>query len=405
MKNYTRFGTFFLTLLLCIVVPNHRVIAQETCDFSGKLSLDIQLAPIISESQVLRLADLGIDSEGFGAQIVTFIMRNETNEELENLFFEMSMSAGNSVLARVTQQAAYPFSLDPQQLVYATNNNVVDEELPGVDDEMRFDGGLTTEGEEFIENLENPTELPANIYSVFISISQVTNACGRVVLAEQTVEFGGGESGTAIVDELSIALRAPGAELGSNTSISNSTPQLSWEGDPTLTYRVVVVSDEGDLELNSKILEAKGNELMDVGTPDASLVEYEYLDVLVEGTNFLYPTAGTRALEPGRTYYWEVSTLRSSSGGSEEIVSDIWSFRLIDPSDQTLAAAQEIDEETIQALIALVGVEFYTTLSEDGFFFESIELDQQTFSGITGIQKLAEILGKINDGDIIVSDN
>lgn len=91
--------------------------------------------------------------------------------------------------------------------------------------------------------------------------------------------------------------------------------------------------------------------------------------------------------------------------GTEEYVSDIWSFTLIDPSDGSAVAAQEIDEDTIQALIALVGSELYTTLSEDGFLFESIELDGQTFSGVTGIQKLADILQLINDGDIIVNDN
>ena len=48
---------------------------------------------------------------------------------------------------RIRQQAAYPFSLNPGQVVFATNNDVQNEEIPGISDIMKFDGGLTSTGE------------------------------------------------------------------------------------------------------------------------------------------------------------------------------------------------------------------------------------------------------------------
>jgi hypothetical protein len=381
------------------VVPNLEAFAQN-CDLQGAISIDIQLAPILSESQVLGLTALGIDNRGSGPQIFTGIMKNETDEQLNNLYFEFRIEAATiGVIAEIEQQAAYPFSLAPQQLVYGTNNDIDNEKIPGIDDDIRFNGGITVAGEDFIESLGGSTELPNDIYSIYGSVSQVTNECGRVILAEETVTVGGSSTG-AVLDELSITLRTPGAEIGSNFSISNPYPQLSWEGDASVEYRVIVVSGDADQDVQTMINDSKEGE-----STRPLITPYEYLDVSVTGTSLQYPTAGAQALVTGQTYYWQVSTEVASTTGFEEYVSDTWAFTLIDPSDGSAVAAQEIDEETIQALIALIGTEMYTTLSEDGYLFESIELDNQSFSGVVGIQKLAEILSLINDGDIIVNDN
>ena len=402
MKYFNRLGVILCLALVWQVVPNLDTFAQN-CNLEGSITLDVQLAPILSESQVLSLTALGIDNRGSGPQLVTGSMKNETDELLENLYFEFRVSATQvGVIAELVQQAAFPFSLDPQQFVYGTNNNVDSEQLPGVEEEFKFDGGLTPEGEQFIEDLGGTTALPTDVYTVYTSISQVTNECGRVILAEKTVSVGGNETGV-ILDELSISLRTPGTEIGTIFSISNPYPQLSWEGDASRDYRVIVVAKDGDRDIQTMINDAEGSPpLLDGGD---LITPFEYLDVNVTGNSLQYPTAGAQALITGQTYYWQVSTQVNSTTGIEDFVSDIWTFTLIDPSDASSAAAQEIDEETIQAIIALIGADLYTTLSEDGFFFESIELDNQSFSGITGFQKLAEIFGLINDGDIILNDN
>ncbi len=403
MKYFKRLGVMLVIASVWQVVPNLEAIAQDNCNLDGTFTLDIQLAPILEQAQVLDLISLGLDNKGSGPQVVTGTMKNETDELLGNLYFEIRIEAQQrGLLAELVQQAAYPFTLDPQQLVYGTNNDIVDEALPGIEETFRFDGGLTTEGEDFIEDLGGSTSLPADIYTIYVSVSQVTNACGRVVLDEQIVQLGGSETG-AILDELSIALRTPGADLGTNFSITNPFPQMSWEGDVNTKYRVIVVSEDGDRDIQTMFDDAKGSlPQMEGGN---LITPFEFLDIRVDGTSLQYPTAGAQALLTGKTYYWQVSTEVNRTGDIEEIISDIWTFTLIDPTDETSAAAQEIDEETVQALIALIGSDLFTTLAEDGFVFESIEMDNQTLSGVVGIQKLAEILEKINDGDLIVNDN
>ena len=67
-------------------------------------------------------------------------MTNNTNETLSNLFFEFTVVSGkNGVLVEVTQQAAYPFTLDPSQSVFA-NNDIQNERIPDIEETMHFDG-------------------------------------------------------------------------------------------------------------------------------------------------------------------------------------------------------------------------------------------------------------------------
>ncbi|MCR9131154.1 MAG: hypothetical protein NXI08_01200 [bacterium] len=401
MIDNLRSGTVFSSLLavLAIFVPVNSAHAQSQCVDSGSLSLEVNLSPVLENASVLGLTSLGIDTRGSGPVLVSGTLVNNTDELLTNLFFEFKFTAGQvGTIAELTQQAAYPFTLDPRQVVYATNNDIDNEQLPGVDEKMKFDGGLTSEGEDFLESLDGTT-LPNDIYTINAKVSQVTNACGKQELANVTVELGGTESG-AVVDELSIFLKTPGDEVGSDVSITNQYPQLSWEGDANNRYRVIVVNDNGQDSPESLIEGAKST-----AAGGADFLQFEYLDVNVEGNNLQYPSSGAQALVTGERYFWQVSTVVQTALGTEEYVSDIWTFSLVDPSTETSVTTQEIDEETLNALITLIGDEEYNTMLSDGFYFESIEVDQQVFSGITGIQKLTELLQKLEDGDIIISDN
>lgn len=399
MNCIHKFGVIIILISVFQTASFMKVNAQD-CNAENLISIDIQLAPILAESQVLSLAALGLDSKGAGPQIFSGTLKNETDQTLNNLYFKFRVEAATvGVLAEVEQQAAYPFSLAPQQLVYATNNDIQNEKIPGIEGDIRFDGGITFAGEEFIESLGGSTELPNDVYSIYGTISQVTNECGLTLLAEQTISVGGSSTGT-VLDELSITLRTPGAEIGSNFSISNQYPQFSWEGDANVEYRVIVVSGDADQDVQTMINDAK-----DSPSDGPPIIPFEYLDRKVTGTSLQYPTSNAQALTEGKTYYWQVSTQVNSTTGIEEYVSDIWSFSLISPSDGSAAVAQEMSEEAELAIMALIGGEAFATLLEDGFVFEGIELENQTFSGIIGVQKLEELLQLINDGIIIVNDN
>lgn len=397
MKKNKCLNFCFLTLVVLGInfVPAKFAFAQSESD---KISLDLSLSPALENAQVLGLASLGVDNKGTGPVLVSGTLINNTNEVLTNLFFEFSIEGAQvGVIAEIIQQAAYPFTLDPGQVVYGTNNDIQNEAIPGIEETMRFDGGLTQVGEDFIENLSGSTTLPADIYTFSVTISQVTNADGKRVLASQVIELGG-SAGGVILDEKSIFLKTPGDVIGSEVNISNPFPQFSWEGDASSEYRVIVVKANGQDSPESLIESAKSSESTQKG---GSLLQFENLDATVIGNSYQYPSSGAQALIAGQTYYWQVITTIQTAVGTEELTSEVWSFKLSAPNEATTLV--EIDQETFDILVRLVGEEQYAELTESGYSFEGIEANNQIVSGIVALQLLAEIIQKIEDGDIILN--
>ena len=367
---------------------------------SDKVTLEFSLSPVLEQAQVLGLSSLGVDTEGGGPVIISGSLVNNTTERLENLYFEFDVEAASyGVLARIRQQAAYPFSLNPGQVVFATNNDIQNEEIPGISDRMKFDGGLTSTGENFVEDLSGTT-LPNDQYSFAVRIYQVTEEGRRELLANETIQLGGNISEGGVVDELTILLRTPGDLVGAEAAITNPIPQLSWEGDASLNYRVLVVSGNGADSPESLLESAKSSEATDMG---GSLLQFEYLDQNIRGNSLQYPTNGVQALVPGQTYYWQVVTSMNTALGTNEVVSEIWQFTLVDAGSESNVV--EVDQETVQAIVQLIGQDTYNLLLETGYSFENIEIDGQVYTGIVGVQKILELIEKFQNGDLVIEGN
>ena len=89
--------------------------------------------------------------------------------------------------------------------------------------------------------------------------------------------------------------------------------------------------------------------------------------------------------------------------GTNEIVSEIWEFTLIDPGTESTVV--EVDQETVQALVQLIGKDTYTLLLETGYSFENIEIDGQVYTGVVGVQKILELIEKFQNGDLVIEGN
>ena len=387
-------NTGFLVVLVWILAT------MITYGQSDKVFLEFSLSPILEQAQILGLSSLGVDTEGGGPVIISGSLINNTTERLENLYFEFDVEAASyGVLARIRQLAVYPFSLYPGQVVFATNNDIQSEEIPGISDEMKFDGGLTPTGENFVEDLSGTT-LPNDQYSFSVRIYQVNEGGRRELFANETIQLGVNASEGGVVDELTILLRTPGDLVGAEAAITNPIPQLSWEGDASLTYRVLVVADNGSDSPESLLESAKSSESTDLG---GSLLQFEYLDQNIQGHSLQYPTNGVQALVPGQTFYWQVVASMNTALGINEVVSEIWEFTLVDPGNESNVV--EVDQETVQAIVQLIGQDTYNVLLETGYSFDNIEIDGQVFSGMVGVQKIIELIEKFQNGDLVIEGN
>ena len=378
-------------------VPVQFIYAQ-----SSGLELDVSLSPELEMAQVLGFTNLGIDATGIGPVIVSFTMTNTNSEILENLFLDIVISsASRGILAEITQNNRVPFALNPGERIFATNNNLADDNIPGIEEDIEFGGELTDQGDDLVNSLEGSTQLPIDLYTVVISVYQNNNRLnGGTRIAEATVELGGGSAG----DIRDIFLKAPGDVVGVEVEINNPLPEFSWDGEVDLDYRLIMVKSNG-IDSPESLLQAamSTNPTNAVNQGAGSLLEFENLDRIVQGINFQYPANGVLPLEAGSKYYWQLIAQIQTGSGIEERPSTVWNFTLAAPSGS--ANTVQLDEETVRALIRIIGQDRYQNLIASGFRLESIRIDDQDITGPALIQKLAEIIQRIDDEEIAIDTN
>lgn len=364
----------------------------------AQLSLDLEIDETLSNSQSINFQSI-IASNWQGPRLFQmYLQNNNSSEYMHDLYMRIIMESNNrGRLVDLEQVSGRPFSLNPGQQVVASNNNI-SRGLPSVEEAIVFDGGLTQAGKEFVNELKGLTSLPPDEYQVSIEIYQ--GSVGETLLATAT-----GEVGKSIVeDTYDFYLLSPGDEVGSEAEISNSFPNFQWEGATGATYRLLVVEGRENDSPQSLMDGAASTDPIqsDESSSSGSLVDYEMLDVIVTESSFQYPTSGVQELEPGQTYYWRViNQLRTSSGG-EERDSEIWSFTIADTQDSRTV---DQNSEATRALQQVLGNQF-EQIQQDGFSFQSMVIDGQTYEGGQALQKLMELGRQAEQGSIsIVIEN
>lgn len=393
MKKLKYVFVFPIVLGILVIVPRTNLEAQENV-----LTLEIEVSDILSNSQLLNLTSIGIDSEGRGPVLISGFLQNQTSETLSNLFFDITISASKKgELVYIKSKPNHPFSLAPNQPIYANNNNIASENIPGIKENLVFDVDLTTAGDKLFDNLDGSTTLPADVYVVSVTVFQQTNATGRVDLVTTQAEIGGS---AAVAETIDFFLRTPGDEPDAEAEITNPFPQFSWEGDSGVEYRLIVVRNNGSDSPETLLQSARSSAPISEG---GSLLQFENLDVLVKGESFQFPASGAQPLEAGQTYYWQISNTIKEGLNTIERSSEIWSFKLAAP--ETSSAPIVLSGEARTLLIQLVGQSKFETLRNSGFSIQEIEIDGVTYSGNQASVILERILTKIEDGNIILSGN
>ena len=91
-------------------------------------------------------------------------------------------------------------------------------------------------------------------------------------------------------------------------------------------------------------------------------------------TFFPYPSYGVRPLQPGKTYYWQITAITESSGGPLELESEIWGFKISNIANGMLSMEHQ---QILAYLLAYFGGKELADLFEPGG-----KLDGFTFTGV-----------------------
>ncbi len=395
-------GLLPLLLLMFVTSP---VTVRGQCS-SEKVDLDIQLQEIVTQAQALSLSTMGVNRRGEGQQVASLILANNTDQPIGDLYFHIEVeNTAVGVIATLDQRQGRPFELPPR-LIRASNNDLQNG-IPGIDESLDFEGGLTNEGEEFVNNLEGQTRLPDDVYTLKLQIYQNANRLnGGQCVASATAAVGE-EPMTNVQD---VYINSPGGEVdsGMDFEISTNQPQFDWSTDGGDSYRVVVV-EASDSESPESLLEdarSTGPVLEDNQSIGNTLLPYEMADVRLTGrTSFQYPSSGVRQLEGGDKYYWQVTTLVRTPEGEEEINSEIWSFTIRDQGQATGTENTQMTEQARQNLRTVLGDGQLMNMQDQGMELQSVMIDGQRYSGQEMIRKLNEIVERARRGEItIVND-
>jgi hypothetical protein len=377
---------------------------------TDKITLEVNLAPKVESAQILSITNLGVSRTGQGEKLVTFSFQNESVDadgrpkSLNELYFAVDITSskyGN--LVDLDQRNNQPFSMRPNQRVI-TNNNSLQDGVPGINESIRFmDDPLTSQGEELINSLEGQTQLPQDVYQVTVAIYHGANArSGGQKLASQTVTLGGQAAG----GDTQIYLITPGGVRGTGSAIQTDRPTFYWDGSSQLTYRLLVVENDEEQGGSAETLisNAAGTDPNRIGDRPGSgeLNGAERLDAIVENaTSYQYPVPGAIPLEAGKEYFWQVRTEISTPTEAKVITSEIWSFTLAEDDGNGQPAVQ-ISERNLQQLIRVVGQERFKRLQEDGYKFQAVEYDGQQYQAAAAGNALSAFLNRLSNEEITI---
>lgn len=360
----------------------------------AQLSMDIEIDENLSNSQSINIQSL-LASNGKGPTLFRMYLQNNSAGYADDLFFRLLVESDKvGRILEVRQLSGQPFSLDPGQQVFATNNNIGDG-LPGVEELIQFDGELTIEGREFVNELKGTTSLPADRYRIRIEVHK--GSANGELLASETAELG-----RNIIEQThDFYLLSPGNVVGSDATIANRYPSFQWQGTAGTDYRLVVVEGKDNESPQSLIEGALSTSPIRVNRASSggSLVEYEMLDVLVSQSTFQYPNTGVQNLQSGKTYYWKVISRLQSSSGVQQSESEIWSFTLTFSQQRAQSEKQSAEYSKILQQIFGSQLEQY---KQDGYQFHSLIKNGKILKGGEGLQKLMELHRRAKQGDISI---
>ncbi len=386
LKNFLKSLTVLMAFTLFSGLYTQSVQAQQP-----DIRMELEAETVLNQAQVVDIRSLSFDPDGRGTRIVNLYLENNSTSPQGNLFLDIRLeSQRHGTLLTHNQVRIRSFTLQAGQSTYASNNDIAQGRLPGVDNNLIFSSRWTSSGRALLNRLEGRTSMPGDVYILNVELYQ-----GTTLLASASESIGD----DLLEDDLELMLLMPGDIAGTDEVITNSLPYFRWDGPQEVTYRVIVVEDQPGDDPEYLLSNARNTAPARMGeTPN--LLDYEMMDFVTDNTSLQYPSTGVQPLQPGNRYYWQVISTVRTAEGSEERESEIWSFRLADQAEEEdEVPVAEVDEELWRYLEAILGPEIAADLSEGEFEMESLELGDQQFTGEMAREELMRIIEKIQEGN------
>lgn len=394
---------FSVRMLFCMLLLAGTLLSTSTSIGSAlsdsPIRAEMRISSVLTEAQTISFATLGINTSGRGTRLFEILVENISDEPVDFLFIRLEVSSSRyGVLALMYTSPVNGFYLKPRQFISGTNNNLAGG-FPGLENSS-FHAELTTAGENFITDLDGSTVLPDAIYTSKLTVLRYAKSVeeGGQIIAESSESIGG----RPIENVVDFFLLQPGASIGSNEAASSRNPVFRWEGPPTVTYRLLVVEDNGQ-NPQSLIQGARSTDAtLGLGATGSRLLDFERLDAFVSGTSYVYPSSGVIPLRENTRYFWQIFARIQRGNTIEERPSEIYEF-LIPAAGANVQMARVTEDVTpvIQQLSPAVAARLQELILA-GFAFQSVVVDGVTYEGPAILAMLQQFLARVESGEVIL---
>ena len=250
-----------------------------------------------------------------------------------------------------------------------------------------------------------PTDADREDYELIISS---VLSSGKVPNGIYTFKFSLKNNTGVVIDELNktinvnepeyINLISPGGSLADTLSntIYSTFPVFTWNSDNcSLCETQIRVCEFNPLE-HSSLSDA----MNDISHLPNSSSNDEFYAVNDNVNSFQYPTINSKNLESGKLYAWQLKRLYQSTLGQEELLSQIYIFKIFSASSNT-------DSGNLEIIKLLIGEQKYNELFlENGILSGYNDLEGTIILNGTevSISELNQVVNLIQNGEINIQD-
>ena len=311
--------------------------------------------------QTLYFSDLGLTEEQLAQEMFEIRMIKNSPDVYEQTTMVFELIKDDKT---VTHSVSEPFTIpgDPVSTIYSVTNadlfngNFCFGQDPNTC--VRFNNfDIISEGEKLQRDILATGKLPVGTYKVLIRLE----SSGQEIAEKEEILI-------RAMNPSFVQLIAPGDAYGSGEppEVYNQYPLFQWNGNG-VEYQIAVHEKKEMMQSLDDVLNS---------TPDWQPEPTTALSIQ-------YPQGGEGVvpLEFGKTYYWYVTMLVSTSSGEEKIQSEVWQFRLVDPANADNAHGLAAKNDILQFLRDLVGDQADEIAKElDGYALSRIFVNGESLS-------------------------
>jgi hypothetical protein len=330
--------------------------------FAQDVQLNIQILNR-DRLETLYISDLDILQLGSSQEFFLVGIFNFSATPIENAVLKLEFLKDGELLADMT---SFPFEI-PARLVshnYYSNVDILSnqaylgsEPLERNRIRVRESNVETDEIDNVERNILATGKAPAGEYVL------------RGTITSPSMNDTQGEDHFYISNPSFVQLVSPGVEAGSGFSgeIFSEFPVFQWNGNGQ-EYQVVVFEKKFAIESLDNILNMTPN----WESPRVNAYSIQYPQASGGENGVVIP------LEYGKTYYWAVRMFIGTSSGEEELTSEIYEFKLTDPTDLGNEQGQIARNQIIDFLRDIIGPRAdELAKSLGGYKLSSIYLNEQ----------------------------